>query len=69
MSLLMRYGTEAKSKYNKQFPPVVYISSDNNPTISFTLQELVETFQSRLLHPIIALCAEHRLYLDLDDEF
>jgi hypothetical protein len=42
--IMARYGTEATRQHNKNFSPVVFIKSENSPTISFDILEMVETF-------------------------
>jgi hypothetical protein len=44
--------------------PLVTVTSDKNETISFGIKELIETFQSKVLNPILDLCAEQSVYLD-----
>jgi hypothetical protein len=62
-----RNPLEVFIKYDRSlidtFPPIIILTSDQNRTISFELGELIETFQA----PIIDLCGEDRLHLDLDD--
>ena len=55
----------ARSEWKHEyFPPPVAVTSDKNETISFGIKELIETFQSKVLTPILDLCAEQRLYLN-----
>ena len=63
---LVKYGGKENEKFNKQFPPIVAIRSETNAFIVFELIELVETFQEKVLIPILDLCAEHHLFLDED---
>jgi hypothetical protein len=65
---LIKYGTEKTRKYNKKFSPVVSITSDHGTTIALNIQQCIEVFQSKALNHILEICAEHGLYLDLDDE-
>jgi hypothetical protein len=52
---------------DRHFPAIVSVTSDRYQTISFQARELVETFQVKILNPIIDLCAEQDLFLeDLD---
>jgi hypothetical protein len=51
----------AKIDY-REFAPIVIIESDQE-SISVAISELVETFQMKVLIPIMGLCDEHRLYL------
>jgi hypothetical protein len=52
---------------DRHFPAIVFVTSDRDQTISFQVRELVETFQAKVLNPIIDLCAEQDLLLeDLD---
>jgi hypothetical protein len=45
------------------FPPMV-ITTSKEGTIVFPVRELIETFQDKILSPIIDLCSEHHLFLD-----
>jgi hypothetical protein len=48
------------------FAPFAIVKSDEG-IIVFPVRELIETFQDKILSPIIDLCSEHHLYLeDLD---
>jgi hypothetical protein len=47
------------------FPPLVIVVSRDD-RCSFALLELVETFQAKILEPIIELCSEHHLFLEDD---
>jgi hypothetical protein len=58
----------AKGGANKYFSPVVFVNSDKNQNISFNIEELIETFEAKILKPIIKLCDEHKLYLERDDD-
>jgi hypothetical protein len=51
---------------HRYFSPIIILTSDKNRTISFEVGELIETFQAKVLNPIIDLCGEHSLHLDLD---
>jgi hypothetical protein len=62
LDVLFEYGRSE----HRYFPPIIVLTSDQNRTISFELRELIETFQAKVLNPIIDLCGEHRLHLDLD---
>jgi hypothetical protein len=62
IEVLIKYSG-SKHRY---FPPVIMLTSDQNQTISFEVGELIETFQAKVLNPIIDLCGEHSLHLDLD---
>jgi hypothetical protein len=61
-----KYEHLVKDGGNKYFSPFVFVKSDRNKNISFDIVELVETFQVNILNPIIELCEDQRLYLDLD---
>jgi hypothetical protein len=51
---------------NGNFPPIIIVTSEEG-TIIFPVRELIETFQDKVLAPIIDLCSEHHLSLeDLD---
>jgi len=51
---------------NENFPPLVIVTSEEG-MIVFPIRELIETFQHKILSPIIDLCSEQRLFLeDLD---
>jgi hypothetical protein len=51
---------------NDYFPPMV-ITTSKEGTIVFPVRELIETFQDKILSPIIDLCSEHHFFLeDLD---
>jgi hypothetical protein len=63
---LVKYGGKENEKFNRQFPPIVAVRSETNVFIGFELIELVETFQEKVLIPIIDLCEEHRLSLNDD---
>jgi hypothetical protein len=62
VEVLVKYSGSA----HRYFPPIAVLTSDKNRTISFELGELIETFQAKVLNPIIDLCGEHGLHLDLD---
>jgi hypothetical protein len=62
IEVLIKYDG-AKHRY---FPPFVLLTSDRDKTITFEVRELIETFQAKVLNPIIDMCAEHGLHLDLD---
>jgi hypothetical protein len=48
------------------FSPMVIVTSEEG-TIVFPVRELIETFQNKILSPIIDLCSEQHLSLeDLD---
>jgi hypothetical protein len=69
--LLRRYGlSEIFNRYSgdneRYFSPMVFVRSNKNQTIALEIKELMETFQSKVLNPIIELCSEDRLYLDWD---
>jgi ATP-dependent DNA ligase len=53
---------------NKYFSPLVCLESDRGKKISFEVKEMIETFQVKVLNPIIELCDENKLFLD-DDLF
>jgi hypothetical protein len=57
-----------KNGDNKYFSPLVYLESDRGTKISFEVKEMIETFQVKVLNPIIELCDENKLFLD-DDLF
>jgi hypothetical protein len=65
-----RNPVEVLIKYHRTthqyFPPIVFVVSDRDQTISFEVRELIDTFQAKVLNPIIDLCGEHNLFLDLD---
>ena len=44
---------------------MTWLASPSTPDALLRI-ELVETFQEKVLTPIIDLCAEHRLFLDDD---
>jgi hypothetical protein len=51
---------------NENFPPMVIVTSEKGIMV-FPVRELIETFQEKILSPVIDLCAEHHLFLeDLD---
>jgi hypothetical protein len=51
---------------NERLPPVVSVISDRD-SLGFPIRELIETFQDKILTPVIELCAEHHLFLDERD--
>jgi hypothetical protein len=55
-------------EHNKQLSPIVIIRSAHKASIPVRLLEIIETFQLKILNPVIDICAEHNLYLDLEDE-
>jgi hypothetical protein len=69
--LVRRYAlVEVYSRYgddnDQYFSPIVFVQSHKNQTVAFEIKELIETFQAKVLGPIIELCGEQRLHLDMD---
>jgi hypothetical protein len=58
------HGAYAVS-YVQYCSPIAVLKSDRSRIIFLELNELIETFQTKILQPIIDLCDEYRLYLDL----
>ena len=50
----------------KSFPPIVRVKSDQNKRVIFDVAELIHVFESKVLAPIVEICAEDKLYLDDD---
>jgi hypothetical protein len=49
---------------SESFAPIVLVSTNAGDLTAFELQELIETFQQKVLGPIIEICQEQGLYLD-----
>ncbi|HEV2265365.1 MAG TPA: hypothetical protein VGR79_12625 [Stellaceae bacterium] len=49
---------------DQSFSPLIAIKSERGEMMNFELRELIETFQKKILVPIIDFCAEHDLYLE-----
>jgi hypothetical protein len=62
IKVLSKYGKEDR----KSFAPIVMIRSDNNLFTVFELTGLIETFQEKILCPIINICDDNKLFLDDD---
>jgi hypothetical protein len=58
---------EVSDNPNEYFPPLVSVISDRDE-LGFPIRELIETFQEKILSPVIDLCAEHHLFLDDDPD-
>jgi hypothetical protein len=48
----------------KHFSPIVIVESDHGKMATFQLRELVETFETEVLNPIVGLCAEDKFFLE-----
>jgi hypothetical protein len=48
------------------FPPIVMVESDQGSRIKFRLLELIKTFETDVLVPIVQICADAHLFLDDD---
>ena len=49
----------------KYFPqPICFITSDTSTIFSFRLGDFIESFQATMLHEIMQICEDQKLYLD-----
>lgn len=48
----------------KSFLPIAYVKSDQNKRAVFEVSYLIQEFESKVLVPIVEICAEDQLYLD-----